>query len=375
MSARVSIPVAGTYVDVPAVWLRLQCPCTECFVPGIGERRVRLHELPVDLSPTAVDLDDAGNITVVWPDGHRSVYSPALLARLVAGSNRRPAKEPVLWDGGHSIATVDHDAFWADTGVRAESLERLRDEGTIVVTAMPTESGEVGRFLAGMGTAIREVPFARIHDIVFALDGYNIAFTSDPLPPHTDLASYRWPPSGQLLHMLHNNAEGGHSIVVDGWNVVEGLRRDEPDAFEVLATTPVPHRIYSDSGETFARQPIIRLDHAGTVIGVRYSNQTLQPLPLDEPQIDAWYAAYRELSARVCNPANQTTRRLAAGDMLIVNGHRVLHGRTGFGGDEVHRHLQDAYFEFDDVMSHLDRLRGDAPTDEPSVTNAPTAGR
>ena len=375
MSTPISIPADGATITVPAVWLRLQCPCAECFVPGIGERRVRLHELPVDLSPTSVCRDDAGSVTVVWPDDHRSHYAPDLLARLVTASTRRPPTEPVLWDGDHAIATVDHDTFWADLVRRTDALEHLRDEGTIVVTAMPTESGEVGRFLQGLGAAIREVPFARIHDITFSLDGYNIAFTADPLPPHTDLASYSWPPSGQLLHMLHNNAEGGHSIVVDGWNVVEGLRRDDPEAFAVLATTPVPHRIYSESGETFARQPIIRLDHAGAVTGVRYSNQTLQPLPLDEPQIDAWYAAYRELSARVCDPANQATRRLAAGDMLVVNGHRVLHGRTGFGGEEVHRHLQDAYFEFDDVMAHLDRLRGEAPTEAPSATAAPTDDR
>ena len=362
MATRVSLPIDGTVVDVPPVWLRLQCPCAECFVPGIGERRVRLHELPADLTPTRVE-HHTGGLEVVWPDGHRSTYPPSLLLRLEAASRRRSAPPPNLWHGEHHIAEVDDAAFWADPEVRTTALGRLRDDGVVVVTGMATEPGEVGRWLDRLGVAIREVPFARIHDVVFALDGYNIAFTSDPLPPHTDLASYSWPPSGQLLHMLRNTAEGGHSIVVDGWAIVADLRREDPEAFEVLSTVAAPHRIYSAEGETFAREPIIRLGPGGAVTGVRFSNQTLQPLPLDEPRIDDWYRAYRELSSRVCDPANHATRRLDAGDMLVVNGHRVMHGRTGFHGDEVHRHLQDAYFELDDAMAQLDRLRGEAPVD------------
>ncbi len=353
--------IDGLSLDAPATWLRLQCPCASCFVPGIGERRLTLSEVPLDLAVADQFVDDGG-VTVIWNDGHTSRYDMALLRLLRLVERRRMQHEPRLWSGGHELPTVDDGAFWGDDALRSEALASYRDEGVLVVTGMSTEPGECGRWLERLGVAIREVPFARIHDIEYSLDGYNIAFTADPLPPHTDLASYTWPPSGQLLAMLQNSADGGDSIVVDGWNVVDQLRADDPAAFTVLAEVPVPHRIYSDEGETFSRQPIVRVDPAGAVVGVRYSNQTLQPLPLDEPRLDEWYSAYRALTERILDSGNQVHRRLDAGQMLMVHGHRVLHGRTGFSGAEARRHLQDAYFEFDDVVNRLDRLEGVAPT-------------
>ena len=57
--------------------------------------------------------------------------------------------------------------------------------------------------------------------------------------------------------------------------------------------------------------------------------------------------------------SNQVTFRLDAGDTLMVNGLRVLHGRTEFRPDGA-RHLQDVYFEVDDVVANLARLTGEA---------------
>lgn len=44
--------------------------------------------------------------------------------------------------------------------------------------------------------------------------------------------------------------------------------------------------------------------------------------------------------------------RLDGGDILIVAAHRVLHGREAFEAAGS-RHLQDAYFELDNVRNHL----------------------
>ena len=51
--------------------------------------------------------------------------------------------------------------------------------------------------------------------------------------------------------------------------------------------------------------------------------------------------------------------RLSAGDTLFVNGYRVLHARTAYQPDGP-RHLQDVYFEMDDVFGHLARMSGEA---------------
>ena len=85
----------------------------------------------------------------------------------------------------------------------------------------------------------------------------------------------------------------------------------------------------------------------------------MQPLAYDDPDLSEWYHAYRLLGRGVSDPANHVSFRLAAGDMLFVNGYRVLHARSAFVPDGA-RHLQDVYFDVDDVLGNLARLTGEA---------------
>ena len=52
----------------------------------------------------------------------------------------------------------------------------------------------------------------------------------------------------------------------------------------------------------------------------------------------------------------QASFRLEGGQILLCAGHRVLHGRTALRSNG-RRHLQDAYFEHDNVRNHLRLLR------------------
>jgi alpha-ketoglutarate-dependent taurine dioxygenase len=68
----------------------------------------------------------------------------------------------------------------------------------------------------------------------------NLAFTSLPISPHTD-NPYRDPvPTVQLLHCLHNAADGGDSGFVDGFHAA-ALRAQDRAAFAMLAVTRVLH--------------------------------------------------------------------------------------------------------------------------------------
>src|ERR1700761_3531123 len=64
----------------PAVWLRDNCPCPECRVPGSGRKLFQITGLPEDLVVTAVE-EDAATVTVTFgPDGHRSRFGRDWLA-------------------------------------------------------------------------------------------------------------------------------------------------------------------------------------------------------------------------------------------------------------------------------------------------------
>jgi gamma-butyrobetaine dioxygenase len=189
--------------------------------------------------------------------------------------------------------------------------------------------------------------------------GFNVAYTSEALPLHNDFAQSAHPPSGQVLAMLVNDASGGESIVADGWSILERLRADDPEAIEVLASIEVGFRQYSDDADGFSRSPLVRRAPDGRFTHLRFSNQLMQPIDPGHPLIDQWYVAYRKLGRLIHDRSNSISFRLRGGDMLLVNGYRILHARDAFVADGP-RHLQDVYFTTQDVSDRLAHLRGQA---------------
>jgi gamma-butyrobetaine dioxygenase len=160
--------------------------------------------------------------------------------------------------------------------------------------------------------------------------------------------------------MVVNDATGGDSVVVDGFAVLEALEATDPGAVDVLSRVKVAFRQYSKTVDSQWRSPLIVRDPEGGYARLRFSNQLRQPLAPDHPDLADWYRAYRLLGNLVCDPAFAVTFRLDAGDTLFVHGDRVLHARTAFTPDGP-RHLQDVYFNIDDVHGNLDRMTGMAP--------------
>ena len=219
----------------------------------------------------------------------------------------------------------------------------------------PAETGTLEQLAPRFGP-VREVLFARIHDVQVDPAGYNVAHTSFALPPHNDFASYSWPPSIQALHMLINEAEGGDSVIVDGWHVLTRLREDHPEHFKVLRCVAVPFREFDDDNETYAVAPMVSCDTDDNIAALRFSNQLMQTLDPEMPGVADFYRAYRALCELVMDNAFKARFRLEGGDILVVAAHRVLHGREAFEATG-RRHLQDAYFEHDNVRNHLDVLK------------------
>ena len=124
----------------------------------------------------------------------------------------------------------------------------------------------------------------------------------------------------------------------------------------MLCAVPVPFRLFSEEAECYAANPVVELDSAGGVRLLRFNTQQMQAVPLSEPRLGDFYAAYHELSRRINASSAQASLRLEGGQILLCAGHRVLHGRTALRS-KGRRHLQDIYFEHDNVRNHLRLLR------------------
>ena len=345
----------GERTDLPYLWLRNNCGCSECRVVQTTEKRFHIFRVAGDLRPLQVSIERAGSedeaISIVWPDGHRTRYRSSE----IHGHLSQPRFDLRYWDCRFQPRQFDYRRFLASDSKAAELIEELLRTGVCLLVDAPTDPDSSEQLATRLGP-IREVVFERIHNVVVDPKGYSIAHTDLAIAPHNDFTSYTWPPSVQVLHMLVNECEGGESRVVDGFGVLNELRNDHPEKFDVLCAVPVPFRVVSEEYESYAANPMVELDSDGDVRLLRFNTQQMQVIPLSEPRLADFYAAYHELSKRVNAASPQVSVRLEGGQILLAAGHRVLHGRTAFSSIG-RRHLQDAYFEHDNVRNHLRLLR------------------
>ena len=353
--------VIVTFVDGSASflldWLRDNCPCDVCRVRQTDERRIRPWDLASAPDIAAIDVVN-GALVARWINGHLSQFDTQFFTNADLASHRG-AHTARMWRAGYAIERFDHDAVVDDLISRRGMFEAFRRDGAVVVAHSPTLPGTCMTFLQSIGITLRDSSLGLIFDVKVDPAGYNVAFTAEGISPHNDNAQYTHPPSGQVLAMLVNDASGGQSIAVDGWSIIDHLTEIDPRAVEVLGRVPIGFRQYSTTAEGYTRAPLIVRDRDGKPQHLRFSNQLMQSIPFDEPDLAEWYRAYRLLGATISDPAFQVRFRLNAGDMLIVHGMRVMHGRDAFAADGP-RHLQDIYFDYDDVIGQLDRMTGAA---------------
>ena len=151
---------------------------------------------------------------------------------------------------------------------------------------------------------------------------------------------------------------GGDSVLCDGFSVAVQLQREDPEAFQILTTTPRPFE-YVDPGGV--RPVSLRRTHVpiqvdpltGEIIAVSFNNRSAAP-PVDLPsdQVEPFYHAWQQFGRLLAAPEGQVRLRLEAGDILVVANHRVLHSRTAFPSDSPRR-LQGCYIDMDQVRGRV----------------------
>jgi gamma-butyrobetaine dioxygenase len=333
-------------LTLPNLWLRDNCLCDECRNVETEEKSFILSTVSCDLTPSMVDLTE-DMLSIGWPDGHQSDY---VLADILELSKERHAPT-MSWGKGFQPEYVNWSSFLADDATALIALTAFLQTGVMIIDGAPSQSNSLELLASRLGP-IREVLFDRIHNVCLETRVYNVAHTALALPPHNDFASYSFPPSAQALHMLENGAEKGSSIILDAWAVAKKIRRQRPDFFTTLCDFAVPFRQFDEDNETYAVEPIIKCDSGGNIISVRFSNQLMQAIDPMRTGVNDFYQAYHCLCCHMTDSDNHVKFRLEGGHILLVAAHRVLHAREAFVPSGK-RHLQDAYFELDNIANKV----------------------
>jgi len=352
----------GHRADFPLVWLRDNCACSRCRHPQTRERTFKLIDLPEIGTPRASVTAD-GALRLLWPElgdagdaGHESLYDPGWLRQRASDAAEGAERgAPRLWNAAamqDRVACLTHDEVMTTDAGLHRWLDALTRDGVALIQGGPTADGEVLRVAGRVGWA-RETNFGRIFDVVSKPDPNNAAYTAIALEPHIDLPNWQRPPDFQLLYCLENAAQGGASLLTDGFAVAEALRREDPEAFELLTRQPVEFRFQDATSDIRFRAPTIGRDADGALTEIRFNNWIRDNRRLPASVAEPFYRAYRRFWTLLRDPRFVVRLRLEPGQMMAFDNLRVLHGREAFDPNTGRRRLQGCYLDRDLVMSRL----------------------
>ncbi len=345
----------GTSTEFPFIWLRDNCPSG--FHPDTGERAFDLLSVPEDASPAAVRLGE-GVLEIDWAgEAHTSRFDTGWLR---ANRPGRPADDPadtpyLPWRadmGAAGIPRVAADAVLRSDAALADWLRQTRRTGLSIVEGL-ADSPEAGQEVARRIGFLRETNFGRTFQVKSKPNPNNLAYTADALPLHTDLPNQELPPGFQFLHCLANEAAGGGSVFADGVAIAEDLRAADPDAFALLSTVSIPFRFHDDDCDIRRRQTVIRLDETGAVSEVCYNAHIAGIFDMAPEVLGPYYRAYRRFMAATRDPRYPVELKLSAGEMVVFDNRRVLHGRAAFDPSTGYRHLLGCYVDRGEFESRM----------------------
>lgn len=346
---RVLAQTGTDIVELPALWLRERCQDPMSLDPHTEQRLFDPHRLSDDLTLVRVASAGQNRARLTFSDGYSGDYELTRLADELGRGDGLPPQIP--WRADLSLAAVSVDGRDLDRDeARLSAVERLLTYGLVIIQHLATDPKCILQVASRFGY-VRETNFGR-HFEVYSRPGSNdLAYRPVPLGAHTD-NPYREPvPGVQLLHCLVNETMGGLSTLVDSLSVAAALQEEDPEGLELLASIPVRFRFIDTNEELIEHRTIVQRDAGGRMSGVHYSPR-LDYLPLlDAATTRRFQRARRRLSELFADARFELRFPLRAGELMMFNNSRVLHGRTAYDPNEGHRHLQGCYIDLDGPKS------------------------
>lgn len=323
-------------------------------------RSVSVADLPDDLAIVSARATEGGDLEVDFSDGTTDHCPAALLVGHRAAASSPPLWMP--WRTGFEPMRIAIGSLLGDDAAHHDLLEAVVRDGFALVDGLGAQGTEA---LAALLGPIRQTDFGRVFDIITEPDPFTPSQSEDALDPHTD-DPYRYAPPGvSILHCVSPcGGDGGASSIVDGFAIATHLAASDPHAFDTLATTNIPyvHRrdADADQGDAVhlrAEAPVIALDPVGQVCGIRFHERSMAPLELPAERVEDVYRALMSFARAALGDEFVYRRRLGAGEAIVYDNQRVMHGRSAITGGTSRRHLRLCTIDRDQVHSRVRQLR------------------
>ncbi|XP_002709068.3 gamma-butyrobetaine dioxygenase [Oryctolagus cuniculus] len=351
----------------PAIWLRDNCQCSDCYLDSAKARKLLIEALDVNIGIKSLTFDRE-KVYITWPDDHYSEFSADWLKKRCFSQQARAKLQRELflpecqyWGSELQLPTLDFDDVLKSDEHAYKWLATLKKVGIVRLTGASDKRGEIVKLGKRIGFLYLTF-YGHTWQVQDKIDANNVAYTTGKLSFHTDYPALHHPPGVQLLHCIKQTVTGGDSEIVDGFNVCRKLKEKNPRAFQILSSTFVD---FTDIGVDYcdfsvqSKHKIIELDDKGQVVRINFNNatrDTIFDIPVE--RVQPFYAALKEFVDLMNSKEFKFTFKMNPGDVITFDNWRLLHGRRSYEArTEISRHLEGAYADWDVVMSRLRILR------------------
>jgi gamma-butyrobetaine dioxygenase len=339
---RVALPTGPAYFNY--YWLRDACPSTID-----AQTRERVFDIAGLAQPPRARAAriEAAELVVEWSGENHVTRLPLALLESVAMTGHAPdpaALPQRLWYGDHypHFARLAQADVLRSDDARARLARALIEDGIALVTDMPDSDEGLDALVTALGplTATAE----GLHfDVRLEIAPTNLAFTARALEMHTDMPGEDAAPGIQFLHCRANTVDGGRSLFLDGAAVAEAFAKTDPEGFALLAEHPIPFFYRHDGWDYRGHQRVIERDSRGRVTGVTISQHLQDMIDLPQQLLDTYYPAFCRFLRMLQEDRFLCRFRLNAGECIVFDNHRIVHGREAYSAESGTRHLRGCY--------------------------------
>ena len=299
-------------------------------------------------------IDDA-RLQLTWPEAPEETWiSLDTVGRLLG--ERAAESVAVPWSHADQVDALTNrsvEAVLDDDAALTDWMRDLARWGFARLTGFDGTHAHAGALSNRIGY-VRETIFGGLWDLASDVDHHDdTAYTQTFLAPHTDGTYSHDAPGLQMFCCVERSGTGGESIIVDGMAVARDLAAEHPEHFETLTRVGVPAHYIESGVELRAERPALRMGADGRLVQLSLNNYDRSPMLLAGDEMDRFYAAYGRLQSMVDDPARWYSVRLEAGDVLINDNWRVLHGRQAYTGA---RRFVGCYLNHEDFESRCRTL-------------------
>ena len=346
----------GSKEEIHPFWLRERVNGESFVDKGTQQRLFDPTELNENIEIKDLNLSDEF-LEVSFNDGVKTKLTIQSIIKEFSNMNDVKFIQKIKWDSSlNDFNNYEFNENIFEERKMYEALINFYKFGFVIFKKVPTKNNFIVEFANSIGS-IRRTNFGEFFNVKSKPNPNDLAYTSLALAPHTD-NPYRNPvPCIQILHCIENEVNGGYSTLVDGFTVTEKLKNDYPDYYKILTEIKVRYQFIDQDVFLEDWAEMIKLDENQNFKQVRFSPR-LDFVPLmDRDKLNLYYSARNKISELYNSDKYRIEFKLMPGDLLMMDNHRLLHGRTSYDANEGNRFLQGCYIDYDSTEGKLKHLK------------------